>query len=174
MKNLYESFVSARDHEERGLTEKTKNSDRPRTGNTVHVFGYNITEDIIRLEYSKERHCPRNNLTPSNPVNDCPRLQGRLRAATRVQDHQREHGGGEKHRIRHLRQAGGRRGRHQPAQRLVTLQGVTSTQPNWQRARELVLCRFLKNRNCELQALLQFERGIDLRGIYSFDGIDSH
>ena len=55
MKNLYESFVSARDREERGLTEKTKNSDRPRTGNTVHVFGYNITEDIIRLEYSKEQ-----------------------------------------------------------------------------------------------------------------------
>ena len=48
MKNLYESFVSARDREERGLTEKTKNSDRPRTGNTVHVFGYSITEDIIR------------------------------------------------------------------------------------------------------------------------------
>ena len=56
MKNLYESFVSARDREERGLTEKTKNSDRPRTGNTVHVFGYNITEDIIRLEYIRERH----------------------------------------------------------------------------------------------------------------------
>ena len=53
MKNLYESFVSARDREERGLTEKTKNSDRPRTGNTVHVFGYNITEDIIRLEYAE-------------------------------------------------------------------------------------------------------------------------
>ena len=48
VKNLYESFVSARDREERGLTEKTKNSDRPRTGNTVHVFGYSITEDIIR------------------------------------------------------------------------------------------------------------------------------
>ena len=56
VKNLYESFVSARDREERGLTEKTKNSDRPRTGNTVHVFGYNITEDIIRLEYIRERH----------------------------------------------------------------------------------------------------------------------
>ena len=48
VKNLYESFVSARDREERGLTERTKNSDRPRTGNTVHVFGYSITEDIIR------------------------------------------------------------------------------------------------------------------------------
>ena len=37
----------------------------------------------------------------------------------------------------------------------------------------LVLCRFLKKRNCELQALLPFERGINVRGLDSFDGIDS-
>lgn len=57
VKNLYESFVSARDREERGLTEKTKNSDRPRTGNTVHVFGYSITEDIIRGSFVPPPGC---------------------------------------------------------------------------------------------------------------------
>ena len=52
VKNLYESFVSQRDREERGLgTERTggKAADGPRTGNTIHVFGYNITEEIIRV-----------------------------------------------------------------------------------------------------------------------------
>ena len=38
---------------------------------------------------------------------------------------------------------------------------------------KLVLCRFPKIRNCELQALLPSERGIDVRGFDSFDGIDS-
>ena len=33
----------------------------------------------------------------------------------------------------------------------------------------LILCRFLKIRNCELQALLPFLRGIELDGIDSFE-----
>ncbi len=49
VKNLYESFVSARDREERGLADKEGlKPDRPRQGNTVYVFGYGITEEIIR------------------------------------------------------------------------------------------------------------------------------
>ncbi len=52
VKNLYESFVSARDREERGLSERDKHSDKPRTGNTVYVFGYNVTEDIMRATFT--------------------------------------------------------------------------------------------------------------------------
>ena len=45
MKNLYESFVSKRDREERGLGDKDKDS---RTGHTVYVHGFGITEDLLR------------------------------------------------------------------------------------------------------------------------------
>ena len=34
---------------------------------------------------------------------------------------------------------------------------------------KVILCRFLKIRNCELQALLPFLRGIELEGIDSFE-----
>ena len=41
-KNLYESFVKQRDREERGLNEENPN--KPRSGQTVYVSGYGITE----------------------------------------------------------------------------------------------------------------------------------
>ena len=71
-KNLYDSFVTARDREERGLAavgdlpgsiglssnSRISNPDRPRQGNTVYVYGYhvrtffqfvlkNITNDVL-------------------------------------------------------------------------------------------------------------------------------
>ncbi len=53
MKNLYESFVSARDREERGLSDREGlKPERPRQGNTVYVFGYGITEDILRSTFA--------------------------------------------------------------------------------------------------------------------------
>ena len=54
VKNLYESFVAARDREERGLPSESRESlssiksDKPRQGNTVYVFGYQITEDLLK------------------------------------------------------------------------------------------------------------------------------
>ncbi len=55
-KNLYDSFVTARDREERGLAavgdlpgsiglssnSRISNPDRPRHGNTVYVYGYHV------------------------------------------------------------------------------------------------------------------------------------
>lgn len=54
VKNLYDSFVSARDREERGLADRESGlkPDRQRRGNTVYVFGYNITEDLLRGTFS--------------------------------------------------------------------------------------------------------------------------
>ncbi|XP_071445948.1 negative elongation factor E [Hetaerina americana] len=53
MKNLYESFVSARDREERGLTDnRDGRSDKPRQGNTIFVSGYKITEDFLKKAFS--------------------------------------------------------------------------------------------------------------------------
>lgn len=51
VKNLYDSFVTARDREERGQG-KDKDSDKPRTGNTIYVFGYNITEDMMKSTFA--------------------------------------------------------------------------------------------------------------------------
>lgn len=74
-KNLYESFVHARDREERGLAPKGEKpgssgllgntmkkgddmlkggaNDGPgqRQGNTIYVHGYNITEDLLRVTF---------------------------------------------------------------------------------------------------------------------------
>ena len=74
-KNLYESFVHARDREERGLAPKGEkpgssgllgntmkkgddmlkggSNDGPgqRQGNTIYVHGYNITEDLLRVTF---------------------------------------------------------------------------------------------------------------------------
>lgn len=52
--DLYESFVSARDREERGLTDKPREEGRPekpRTGNTIFVHGLKITEDFLRKTF---------------------------------------------------------------------------------------------------------------------------
>ena len=46
-KNLYESFVKERDREERGLNDDNPN--KPRSGHTVYVYGYGLSEDILRL-----------------------------------------------------------------------------------------------------------------------------
>ncbi|XP_044727122.1 negative elongation factor E [Chrysoperla carnea] len=51
-KNLYDSFVSQRDREERGITEKRKEADKPRHGNTIYVSGYQITEEYLRKHFS--------------------------------------------------------------------------------------------------------------------------
>ncbi|XP_049829978.1 negative elongation factor E [Schistocerca gregaria] len=47
VKNLYESFVTARDREERGRPDK------PRQGNTIFVAGHKITEDYLRKEFQR-------------------------------------------------------------------------------------------------------------------------
>ena len=47
MQNLYDSFVSARDREERGLTEKQDGrTDKPRQGNTIK-----INEDFLKKTF---------------------------------------------------------------------------------------------------------------------------
>ena len=45
-KNLYESFVKERDREERGLNDD--NPSKPRSGHTVYVYGYGLSEEILR------------------------------------------------------------------------------------------------------------------------------
>ena len=61
VKNLYESFVAARDREERGLPSETgeslsslKSGDtgNRRQGNTVYVFGYQISEDLLKNAFN--------------------------------------------------------------------------------------------------------------------------
>lgn len=58
VKNLYDSFVAARDREERGLSSdageslSSLKSDKPRQGNTIYVFGYQITEDLLKNAFT--------------------------------------------------------------------------------------------------------------------------
>lgn len=53
IKNLYDTFATARDREERGLTEKPKEKpDKPRQGNTIYVSGYKITEEFLKKHFS--------------------------------------------------------------------------------------------------------------------------
>ena len=60
-KNLYDSFVTARDREERGLAAvgdtpgssgltsgRAANPDRPRHGNTVYVSGYEVDTNLCQ------------------------------------------------------------------------------------------------------------------------------
>jgi len=49
-KNLYENFVKERDREERGLAESKDN--KPRQGHTVYVYGYGVTEEILRNQFT--------------------------------------------------------------------------------------------------------------------------
>lgn len=57
VKNLYDSFVAARDREERGLNNDASEpmgsfkTDR-RQGNTVYVFGYQVTEDLLKEAFA--------------------------------------------------------------------------------------------------------------------------
>lgn len=48
-KNLYETFVKERDIEERGLTDE---KNKPRQGHTVYVYGYGVTEEILRNQFT--------------------------------------------------------------------------------------------------------------------------
>jgi len=50
-KNLYENFVRERDREERGLAEDKTN--KPRQGHTVYVFGYQISEELLRSTFTQ-------------------------------------------------------------------------------------------------------------------------
>ncbi|CAH1171279.1 unnamed protein product [Phaedon cochleariae] len=54
IKNLYDTFATARDREERGLGEKQQQQkpDKPRQGNTIYVSGYKITEDFLKKHFS--------------------------------------------------------------------------------------------------------------------------
>lgn len=53
IKNLYDTFASQRDREERGLNEKQREKpEKPRQGNTVYVSGHKITEDYLRKHFS--------------------------------------------------------------------------------------------------------------------------
>lgn len=49
-KNLYDTFVKERDIEERGLSTEDKN--KPRQGHTVYVYGYGVTEDILKNQFT--------------------------------------------------------------------------------------------------------------------------
>lgn len=62
-KNLYDSFVTARDREERGLAvvgdlpgsiglASSRNADKPRSGNTIYVFGHHITEELLQTTFN--------------------------------------------------------------------------------------------------------------------------
>jgi len=59
VKNLYDTFVAARDREERGLNNDVteslsslKSDSRGRQGNTVYVFGYQITEELLKKAFA--------------------------------------------------------------------------------------------------------------------------
>lgn len=52
IKNLYDTFVTQRDREERGITEKREKPDKPRTGNTIYVSGYKISEEFLKKHFS--------------------------------------------------------------------------------------------------------------------------
>ena len=54
VKDLYDSFVSAQDTEERGTVEKpapVKLEAKPRGGNTIFVCGYKISEDFLKKHF---------------------------------------------------------------------------------------------------------------------------
>ena len=61
-KNLYENFVKERDREERGLVDDAQVmrvisphvsfvQSQPRIGHTVYVYGYGITEELLRTAF---------------------------------------------------------------------------------------------------------------------------
>lgn len=52
--NLYDSFVSARDREERGdFARDGRGSDgKPRQGHTIYVYGYHISEEVLKKAFS--------------------------------------------------------------------------------------------------------------------------
>eukprot|EP00095_Tigriopus_kingsejongensis_P008961 maker-scaffold334_size202906-snap-gene-0.19 protein:Tk08961 transcript:maker-scaffold334_size202906-snap-gene-0.19-mRNA-1 annotation:"negative elongation factor e" len=68
VKNLYETFVHARNREERGLSDPEGLAEKPRQGHTIYVKGFGITEDflqtifansskIVNISMEVEKHC---------------------------------------------------------------------------------------------------------------------
>lgn len=54
VKDLYDSFVSARDQEERGIPDKEakpRPENKPRAGNTIFVCGHKISEDFLKKHF---------------------------------------------------------------------------------------------------------------------------
>ena len=49
---LYDSFISARDKEERSASRDVA-SDKPRQGNTVYVRGFGVNEQLLRRAFHK-------------------------------------------------------------------------------------------------------------------------
>ena len=51
---MYDSFVTARDREERGeVNQEGRTSDgKPRQGHTIYVNGFNISEDLLKKAFS--------------------------------------------------------------------------------------------------------------------------
>ena len=91
-KNLYDSFVKERDREERGLNED--NPSKPRVGHTVYVYGYGISEDLLRWDWSESVMVSSQKRTF---------LQEQLHAVR--PDRQRLYGGGEELWVHHLRES---------------------------------------------------------------------
>ena len=50
-KNLYENFVKEREREEKGLEVGEEKPGKPRVGHTVYVYGYGITEEMLRTAF---------------------------------------------------------------------------------------------------------------------------
>jgi len=50
-KNLYENFVKERDREERGRAA-AEDKNTPKQGHTVYVYGYGVTEEILRNQFT--------------------------------------------------------------------------------------------------------------------------
>ena len=51
IKDLYSAIANARDREERGITEKREQPEKPRQGNTIYVSGYKVTEEFFKKHF---------------------------------------------------------------------------------------------------------------------------
>lgn len=51
IKHLYDTYATARDREERGITEKRDKPDKPRQGNTIFVSGHKISEEFLKKHF---------------------------------------------------------------------------------------------------------------------------
>jgi len=52
-KTLYDSFISARDKEERSASHTPSSAERPRQGNTVYVRGFGVSEQLLKRLFTK-------------------------------------------------------------------------------------------------------------------------
>ncbi|XP_066262649.1 negative elongation factor E [Euwallacea similis] len=53
IKNLYDNFENVRERDDRNIIEKPKDKpEKPRTGNTIYVSGYKITEEFLKKHFS--------------------------------------------------------------------------------------------------------------------------